>query len=273
MFLNNMISEEELQKKIKPIIEEVGNIALTKRNQIVSLKANVKHEETRATSLVTEVDTLLDKTLRDKLGMLYPDFGFITEESEDNNIKEYNWIIDPIDGTSNYYHGLPLWAVSVALYKSNSPVSGLLFFPALKQGLYGLTGGRKFTFKDELFSITPREKYKKLITYDGTKRDSTPNEVRNIAQTLQLNFRSFGTAVYGGYSILSQMSDVGVFLDLAIWDVAGFMALADSSHLYYKNLDSDDTTLNRDYSHNFVIGWDKDLVEEFYQKLHNLKFD
>lgn len=78
--------------------------------------------------LVSYVDKEAERKLVAALTELVPDAGFIAEEgTSDKKGEEFNWIIDPIDGTTNFIHGLPVFAISVALMKRNEIILGVVF--------------------------------------------------------------------------------------------------------------------------------------------------
>lgn len=78
--------------------------------------------------LVSYVDKNAEKQLVRNLVKLIPDAGFITEEETINSTgKVFNWIIDPLDGTTNFIHGLPTYAISIALYEEGQPVIGVVY--------------------------------------------------------------------------------------------------------------------------------------------------
>lgn len=78
--------------------------------------------------LVSYVDKTAEKQLVRNLAKLIPEAGFITEEETINTTgKVFNWIIDPLDGTTNFIHGLPTYAISIALYEEGQPVIGVVY--------------------------------------------------------------------------------------------------------------------------------------------------
>ena len=80
---------------------------------------------------VTNSDLKVEKILIDELKKARPNYSFISEENGVENNKDINntWIIDPIDGTINFLHGIPHFAISMALKTKNEIVSGLIFDP------------------------------------------------------------------------------------------------------------------------------------------------
>lgn len=86
-----------------------------------------------AANIVTEADLQVQAFLQKKLACLIPGSGFICEENDvADHQKEYLWVIDPIDGTTNFSRGLPECAISVGLLHNNEPVLGVIFAPRLK---------------------------------------------------------------------------------------------------------------------------------------------
>ena len=78
--------------------------------------------------MVSYVDKNAEKQLVKNLSKILPGSGFITEEDTENvTDKTYTWIIDPLDGTTNFIHGIPTFAVSVALYEENEPIIGVVY--------------------------------------------------------------------------------------------------------------------------------------------------
>ena len=78
--------------------------------------------------LVSYVDKNAEKQLVRNLVKLIPEAGFITEEETLNTTGAvFNWIIDPLDGTTNFIHGLPTYAISIALYEDGQPVIGVVY--------------------------------------------------------------------------------------------------------------------------------------------------
>ncbi|MBD3203605.1 inositol monophosphatase [Candidatus Woesearchaeota archaeon] len=84
--------------------------------------------------LVTDADKKAEKKILEFLKIRYPDHGFILEENK-NQCEgcEYIWIIDPIDGTTSFAHNYPMFSISIALYKNNKPLAGVVKVPYLNE--------------------------------------------------------------------------------------------------------------------------------------------
>lgn len=87
-----------------------------------------KIEKKGFNDLVSYVDKTAEEMLVKACRKVLPEAGFITEEGTDSTQKEnYNWIIDPLDGTTNFSHGLPVYSISVALMESGQIVLGIVY--------------------------------------------------------------------------------------------------------------------------------------------------
>lgn len=105
--------------------------------------------------LVSFVDVETEKILVSELGKLIPGSAFITEENtiESNRNAEYVWIIDPLDGTTNFLHGLPAFSISVALMHRGEIVAGVVHVPVYQE-LFAAEKGRGSFLNGEPIHVT-----------------------------------------------------------------------------------------------------------------------
>ena len=108
-------------------IEKASKIIIRDFGEIEKLQVSKKGP----TDFVTNSDLKVEKIIIEQLKKARPTFSFLSEESGIEKIKNKNntWIIDPIDGTVNFLHGIPHFAISVALKSNNEIVSGLIYDP------------------------------------------------------------------------------------------------------------------------------------------------
>ena len=119
-------------------------------------------------NLVTEVDKISEETILKIIKKNFPDHAILTEESEGKKSKStYKWIIDPLDGTTNYAHGFPMYCVSVALEKDGEIILGVVYNPNL----------------DELFVA---EKGKGAIFSEGFRGHKLKRKI-SVSQTTELS--------------------------------------------------------------------------------------
>ena len=136
---------------LQKICAELNGIVISTGDYIIEQRKAFSKDtvEIKALNqLVSYVDINAEKQLVEKLSLLLPEAGFITEENtSEKGSKAYNWIIDPLDGTTNFIHDLPVYSVSVALAKGEEILVGVVYelgrkelFTAWKDGGAWLNG-------------------------------------------------------------------------------------------------------------------------------------
>ncbi|TVR83682.1 MAG: inositol monophosphatase [Saprospirales bacterium] len=124
-----------------PLSKIVSDTALWIRNEAVNFdSASVEFKGRN--DLVSDIDRKAQEMLVVKLAKLMPGSGFLTEEDiTEDEIKEFTWVIDPLDGTTNYVHGLPIFSVSVSLKLQDRVVMGAIAEPNLNEVFTAYLGG------------------------------------------------------------------------------------------------------------------------------------
>ena len=114
--------------------EKVSKILIRDFGEIEKLQVSKKGP----TDFVTNSDLKSEKIIIEELKKARPYYSIISEEdgSETNKDKEHTWIIDPIDGTTNFLHGVPHFAISIALKSGDEIVSGLIYDPIKDEMFY-----------------------------------------------------------------------------------------------------------------------------------------
>lgn len=144
------INFEELCLQSIDIIKETGAYILAQRKEFTPDLVETKS----LNSLVSFVDKTAEQKLVTELGNLLPEAGFIAEEGTSSKIGDvYNWVIDPLDGTTNFIHGIPLYSVSVALMKNKQPVIGVVYEINLDECFYAWEGSKAYLNGNEI-SVT-----------------------------------------------------------------------------------------------------------------------
>jgi myo-inositol-1(or 4)-monophosphatase len=89
-------------------------------------------------TLVTEADRWSDGELQARIAREFPDHGVLTEETTHVfPAQDWCWVVDPIDGTTNFTRGVPIWGISLGLLYRGTPVFGFVYLPCLRQSYYG----------------------------------------------------------------------------------------------------------------------------------------
>ena len=122
-----------------------GQIINRASNDLDSLKVSSKQPN----DFVTEVDKAAEQAIIEVLREAYPAYGILAEESGaspalDGSDSEYQWVIDPLDGTTNFIHGLPQYAVSIALMRGKTIEHAVIFDPNRNEHFTASKGGGAF---------------------------------------------------------------------------------------------------------------------------------
>lgn len=118
-----------MRQFLRDIITKAGQMALDYRSRLSELTVDMKSVK----DLVTEADKTIEEFLRREISKRYPEHSIVGEEMADRTGNEYCWFIDPIDGTTSFVHGLPMFAISVGLEKSGQPILGAVNLPAMDE--------------------------------------------------------------------------------------------------------------------------------------------
>lgn len=136
-----MIHLPELTEKVRSLCLKAANFIEDESQNFSLSKVELKGKS----DLVSYVDKQTETLLVEGLKKFIPGSGFITEEDTPNNTDaDFIWIIDPLDGTTNFVHGLPTYAVSVALMHNNELILGVVHEVNRNESFYAWKGGGAF---------------------------------------------------------------------------------------------------------------------------------
>ena len=161
--------------------------------------------------VVTNSDKKVEKIIIEELTKTRKNFSIIGEEIGEfkNSDKENYWIIDPIDGTTNFLHGIPHFAISIALRKNEEIISGLIFDPIKNEMFYAEKNNGAF-FNNQRIRVSKKKKIEECLFATGGK-----NEINNT-----LNNRRSGSAALDMAYVGAGRYDGYFQKDLNIWDIA-----------------------------------------------------
>ena len=131
-----MFKGVDLLSRVEPIVKQAGDILRSYFTQARSLKRQVKN----GAGFVTEADLASEKFLIEKLSQVLPQADFCAEESGVSGNGDYCWVIDPLDGTTNFAHGVPHFCISVALAYKNQSICGAIYQPLLDEFFWAEQG-------------------------------------------------------------------------------------------------------------------------------------
>ena len=154
------------RKASKTLIRDFGEI----ENLQVSLKG--------PGDFVTNCDKKVEKILIDELLKARPSYSILSEEiGEINNDDSFKWIIDPIDGTSNFFHGVPHFAISIGLEHNKEIICGIIYDP-IKDEMFTAEKGNGSYLNNQRMRVSSRSKLEDCMIFTGgPKRDAKNREL------------------------------------------------------------------------------------------------
>jgi myo-inositol-1(or 4)-monophosphatase len=208
---------------------EAGQILLEKfgRKINISLKGDI--------NLVTEADLASEKHIIGKINSRYPKHSILAEESGEAIVEGENvwkWVIDPLDGTTNYAHGYPCFCVTLALEHNGEIVVGVTFDPT-RDELFAAEKGRGATLNNKQVRVSETEKLKDALLVTGFPYDARERE--NFARHFTgFTYKSRGIRRDGSAAIDMAYVASGRFdgfweEGLHAWDVAAGVLLIEES--------------------------------------------
>lgn len=160
------MSTEELDRitrQVELISREVGAFLLRERRTFSTDQV----EKKGFNDLVSHVDKSAEQQFVNALSELLPEAGFIAEEgtgkAQPNGL---NWVIDPLDGTTNYVHNIPFYCTSVALVEGNSPLLGVIFDPAHGE-LFSAVAGMPALLNGQPISVSEEKQFQSMLMVTG----------------------------------------------------------------------------------------------------------
>jgi len=223
------------QKDLSQLLETAVVAARLAGQHAMETISYVKAVKKTETELVTQADAQCQQIIVRRIKETYPDHGFIGEEGQEGKIFKQPprsepalwWAIDPIDGTNNFAHGMPLFAVSVAALFEGRPVVGVIFQPATDsmftavQGQEAQLAGRHIAVSED--GISPFAG----VGLDSHFDDPLPGWVPEIIK--RARFRNLGTTALQ----LAYVANGGLVATVActprLWDIAAGAVIVEAA--------------------------------------------
>lgn len=201
---------------------------------IVLLKYFGKNENIKEKlnkSLVSKADLEANKAIIKIIKKNFPSHSILSEETEfEDNKSDYRWVIDPLDGTHNFLHGIPLFGVSIALEHKNEIILGVLHFPVLKLTAAAEKGKGAFLNGKKIKVSKKKDINHSLISFEYaySNRKEKVDFIGKFVHTA-IDLRNFGSAIYDLLIVACGRCDGFVILSTHEWDVAAGFLLVDEA--------------------------------------------
>jgi len=207
-----------IKKTSKFIFNEYGNVAENK----------IEHKGLN--DLVSYVDKTAEEILVKELGELFPTATFVTEEATiENQRSEYMWIIDPLDGTTNFLHNIPHFSISIALVYKNEPIIGIVHDVTRGECFWAFKNGGAF-INDKKIQVTQSKHLLTSVLGMGFPYRKYTN-MKAVAESLEYflkntrGLRRIGSAALDLAYVAAGRLDAFYEVNLNAWDVAGGIVL------------------------------------------------
>ena len=207
------------RKASKTLIRDFGEI----ENLQVSLKG--------PGDFVTNCDKKVEKILIDELLKARPSYSILSEEiGEINNDDSFKWIIDPIDGTSNFFHGVPHFAISIGLEHNKEIICGIIYDP-IKDEMFTAEKGNGSYMNNQRMRVSSRSKLEDCMIFTGgPKRDAKNRELAlkeyyKFSIKILTPIRKLGSASLDMAYVAAGRCDGFWQRNLNYWDIAAGIIL------------------------------------------------
>ncbi len=207
----------------KPVVLETGRWIQSMVNDIG--QDDIQYKGTN--DLVSFVDQSAEKRLKEGLGRVFPEAGFVAEESASDYSEVgdgYYWVIDPLDGTTNFLHRLPIYAVSVGLIYHKQPILGLIYEPN-RDELFCAAKGIGAFLNDRPIRVSDQNQVGRRLLATGFPYYDFSYQDQYLALLKELMQKSHGLRRMGAAAIDLAYTACGRFegffeANLKPWDVA-----------------------------------------------------
>lgn len=202
-------------------------------------------------NFVSAADHRAEQTLREELGKARPTYGFHGEEGgrHEGTDKGNIWIVDPLDGTTNFLHGIPQFAISIALEREGTIVAGVIYNPATDE-LFTAERGKGAFLNDRRLRVAARQRLADSVIACGLPHHGRGGleEFRKelaVVQDKVAGLRRFGAAALDLAWVAAGRIDAYWERNLSPWDMAAGIILVREAGGFVTDLDKGEEMLGR----------------------------
>ena len=199
---------------------------------------------------VTASDKKVEKVLIDELQKARPSYSILSEEcGEIKNYELFKWVIDPIDGTSNFLHGIPHFAISIGLEQEKEIICGIIYDP-IKDEMFTAEKGKGSYINNQRMRVSSRTKLKDCIIFTGGPRQSSENkeivlnEYKKFTSEVMIPIRKLGSGAVDLAYVAAGRCDGYWQRDLNYWDIAAGILLVKEAGGYITDFNGKNDYIN-----------------------------
>jgi len=215
--------------KIIEIAKEAGQIVREGFGKTLDIEF-----KTNESNLVTQIDKASEKRIIDYVKKEFPTHGILAEESgESKNTSEYLWVIDPLDGTTNFAHGFPIFSVSIGVQRNGLTIAGVVY-DVMKDIVYSAESDSGAYANNKRINVSPNDKLQRALLVTGFPYNIAENPDNAFERFIALTKASRGMRRLGSAAIDFCYVANGVFdgfweVYLHPWDIcAGKLILEEA---------------------------------------------
>lgn len=201
-----------------------------------------------ASNFVTKSDIRTEKLLQKELSAARPGFGFLMEEGGEikGKDKSHRWIIDPLDGTSNFIHAIPYFCVSIGLEKTypngdSEIIAGVIFDPCHNE-LFTAEKGKGAQVNNRKLAVSSRENLEETMLVTGSQRGAVPT-YEKMAKCGAI-IRYFGASALDLAYLAAGRIDACWYHSIQPWDIAAGMLLVQEAGGVFTGLDGSPASIH-----------------------------
>lgn len=223
-----MLDEPNFWNRVLTVVEMTTE---TVGAELMKQFGRVQATEKSDGSLVTEADQWADEALRGAIAQAFPNHGVLSEETTHIFPEtEWCWVIDPVDGTTNFARGIPLWAISLGLLYQGTPVFGHVFVPPIQARFHGYWYGNSGL-------EGPTGAFCNGRAIASNTEAPAPNQLFNLCarstailqQPMPCKARMLGVASYNLLTVAAGATLGGVEATPKIWDIAAVWVITQAA--------------------------------------------
>lgn len=227
--------------------KRVGRQLVRDYGEVEKLQVSIKGPA----DFVSSADRKADRALRDQLGKARPGWGFLTEEGVEiqGSDSDNRWIIDPLDGTTNFLHGLPHFAISIAHQRGKEIVAGLIYDP-LRDETFAAEKGAGAYLNDQRLRVSARRTLAESVLATGIPTIRGAETIMPFMKQLAMvsdkvsAIRRFGSAALDLAYVAAGRYDGYWEIDLHAWDIAAGLVLVREAGGFVTDLTGGGTMLD-----------------------------